>query len=483
MKDTYVLGIDGGSQSTKVSIFDAQGQILASASQALQPLNHFKDGRAEHPDDDLWDSLVIACQRTLKQFLEGAPERRVEQIRGIGLCTIRCCRAVLDENGRLLSPVMSWMDVRLNEPFRDPNQRIKYVTTSSGYITHRLTGAFKDTAANHEGPWPIDKTTWNWSESSDAIAAQGLRREQLFDLVAPGEILGELSSDAAQALGLSVGTPVVATANDKAVEALGAGLNTNDLSQSVGLVSLGTYIGGMRVGNFHDSVSDHYFCNMASQPNGYLYESGGIRYGMSMVSWFRDMLNERRDPASLFTDQQLNVASSSIGIGCDGLIVIPEFLAAPNKPFQRGCIIGLSASHTSAHVFKAILESIAMTMFNRMNAMNLELKQPLKELIVTGGGSHSDLLMQIFANTFGLRVTRLKHSDAAGLGAAICASVAIGMHASFAAAQAQMIETTQHFQPQTQQTADYSRLNEVFRQASEHTDELLKQLHALKIES
>ena len=33
--------------------------------------------------------------------------------------------------------------------------------------------------------------------------------------------------------------------------------------------------------------SEHFFCNMASQPNGYLYESGGIRFGMSMVSWFR----------------------------------------------------------------------------------------------------------------------------------------------------------------------------------------------------
>ena len=67
----------------------------------------------------------------------------------------------------------------------------------------------------------------------------------LFDLVAPGDVLGTLTAAAAAATGLPAGVPVVATANDKAVEALGCGL----VDSGGVLVSLGTYVAGMVVGD------------------------------------------------------------------------------------------------------------------------------------------------------------------------------------------------------------------------------------------
>ena len=63
----------------------------------------------------------------------------------------------------------------------------------------------------------------------------------LFDVVKPGEILGYLTREAAALIGLPKGLPVVATAHDKAVEALGAG----SLTPGTGLISLGTYIGAL----------------------------------------------------------------------------------------------------------------------------------------------------------------------------------------------------------------------------------------------
>ena len=73
----------------------------------------------------------------------------------MGLCVIRCCRALLKEDGSLSYPLISWMDKRLNEAYdwKQEHGDVSYVTTSSGYITHRLTGQFKDTCANYIGQW------------------------------------------------------------------------------------------------------------------------------------------------------------------------------------------------------------------------------------------------------------------------------------------------------------------------------------------
>ena len=104
-------------------------------------------------------------------------------IAAVGLCTIRFCRALLTADGSLAEPVLSWMDERVARPYQADNPQARYVTTSSGYITHRLTGQFIDTAANYEGMWPIDHDTAAWPDDPAAYAATGMPRDMLFDLV------------------------------------------------------------------------------------------------------------------------------------------------------------------------------------------------------------------------------------------------------------------------------------------------------------
>ncbi|WP_369181887.1 hypothetical protein [Streptomyces mutabilis] len=121
----------------------------------------------------------------------------------MGLCTIRFCRAVLKADGSLAQPVMSWMDERVGLPYADAAR----VTTSSGYISHRMTGNFRDTAANYAGMWPLDPDTWRWTDDYAEITKLGLRRELLFDLVLPGEILGEVTAEAARHTGIPAASP------------------------------------------------------------------------------------------------------------------------------------------------------------------------------------------------------------------------------------------------------------------------------------
>ena len=130
----YILGIDGGSQSTKVLIFDMDGNVVCEGKESLRPNSMPRPGIVEHPEDDLWDSLKNASKKTLDAFGEDRKE-----IVAVGLCTIRFCRALLREDGTLYSPVMSWMDERVSRYHEQVSDEIAYVTTSSGYITHRLT--------------------------------------------------------------------------------------------------------------------------------------------------------------------------------------------------------------------------------------------------------------------------------------------------------------------------------------------------------
>ena len=260
----YLLAIDNGSQSTKVTIFDPRGRPLAQARRRLRPYDTSVPGHAVHPGDDIWDSIREACREVMDQF-GGNPA----DIAAVGLCTIRFCRALLAADGTLTEPVLSWMDERVSRPYEPTNPATRYITTSSGYITHRLTGQFVDAAANYQGVWPIDQDTAAWSGDPAAYAATGMPRDMLFDLVPPGGLLGEVTRAAAQATGIPVGLPVYATANDKAVEALGCGLDDDGTV----LLSLGTYIAAMTIGSSSRSADDSYWVNFAAQPGKYLYES------------------------------------------------------------------------------------------------------------------------------------------------------------------------------------------------------------------
>ncbi|MFT6407307.1 MAG: sugar (pentulose or hexulose) kinase [Arenicella sp.] len=472
MTQKYVIGIDGGTQSSKVSIFDLNGVLVCCGVQKLRQIERLSSGAVIHPDDDVWDSIASACTQAMENFPYDPRD-----ILGLGLCTIRCCRVLLNQDGELTTPVISWMDPRLSLPYQHLDQRVAYVTTTSGYIGHRLCGEFKDTAANYEGAWPIDKKTWQWSDDQDVIDEYNVPREMLFELLSPGEKIGVVTADASRSTGLPEGLAVFATANDKAVEALGAGLG----QESSVLISLGTYIGGMAYGDFDQHGTSAYFHNMACIPQRYLHESGGVRQGMGTISWFRELLGDsfpyQLDGDSVTAEQCLNNEAEGIAIGCDGLLTLPEWLAPNDQQFKRGAMIGFNSTHTRGHLYRSILESIAMTMKNHIDAMCAESGLAPEQILVSGGGANSDVLMRIFADVFALPALNNQITGAAGLGAAICAAVGGGAYADFDEAIDNMVAFNKSFSPDPKRVIRYLELNHIFKQVSSQTDVINRRLN------
>jgi len=471
MAGKYLIGVDGGTQSSKVVVYDLEGNVVCEGKRALRPMDHPEPGLAEHPDDDLWESIVAASREAMTKF-PGDPG----DILAVGLCTIRCCKAFLKADGTLLQPVMSWMDTRAYQPYMPSDPELAYATTSSGYITHRFTGEFRDSAANNILlQWPIDTDTWQWSADPELFEQFNVTRDLLVELQMPGDVAGYVTPEAAAATGIPEGLPVVTTANDKAVEALGSG----SLDEHTALVSLGTYIASMVHGHENRKTPSAFWTNFACVPHRYLYESGGVRRGMWTLSWFLDLLGPELAAAAtaqgLSREQYLEREAEQVPAGSDGLMTVLDWLAPADKPFRKGEILGFDARHTRGHVYRSILEAIALTMKDNADAMCEELGIDLGEIVVSGGGANSDLFMRIFADVFGIPASRSVGSGGASLGSAICAAVATGTYPDFETAAARMTRSRESFAPYAANTEVYRRMNEaVYKAIHDATDGILE---------
>ena len=465
----FVIGVDVGTQSAKVLIFAASGEVVAEGQQPLRPLTIPSPNRAVHPDDDLWDGTVGAFREAVAAFTAAGHD--TADIAAMGICIIRCCRVLLRADGSLAHSVINWMDERLDHPHEHEAQygEVSHVTTSSGYIGLRLTGERVDTCANLIGWWPIDDRTLDWSDDPELWETCKLTRDQVFDLVRPGERIGGLTATVAAELGLPEGLPVIATAHDKAVEALGSGA----LDPGVGLVSLGTYIAAMTHGSAHVADADSFWTFQASIPGQYLYECWGVRRGMWTVSWFRDQFGAGA------AEHELNAEAADVPPGSDGLLTIHDWAAPPHAPFRKGAMIGFDGRHSRAHVYRSILEGIAIRLKTHMDPMAAELGQPFTHLLVSGGGANADVMMQILADVHGVPASRNRLRSAAAIGCAVNAGMYAGVWSSAAEATDLLVQRDDTFEPIAENTERYARLAAIEASIHDQLDPVTEALSAL----
>jgi sugar (pentulose or hexulose) kinase len=471
MAEKYFIGIDGGTQSTKIVMYDMNGNVVCEGKEDLKPLYLAPPDIVEHPHDDLWDTLKIAAKRMMAAF-----KGDVKDIAGVGVGSIRCCRVLLKKDGTLSAPVINWQDGRTARAYEHVIPETAYVTSTAGYLIHALTGCFNDAASNYFGQWPIDYRTWQWSGDEAEIQRYNIPREMLFNIFMPGTVVGGVTKAAAEATGLPEGLPVVCTTSDKPVEALGAGL----LDDKAAVISLGTYIALMVMGKDLPVNPQAFWPIMSSIPERIIYEGYGIRRGMWTVSWFRDLLGET--PMKKAADLKLSTeafldreAAELVPAGSDGLMTVLDWLANPWEPYKRGIMIGFMAHMSYPWIYRSILEGIAYTLKNNFDAMMTELGTSVDSLIITGGGSNSGLFMQIFADVFGLPARRNVINGTASVGAAVNTAVATGAYPGYEEAVWRMVRIRDTFTPKPENRAVYERLNaQVYRHITGYTDEVLK---------
>jgi sugar (pentulose or hexulose) kinase len=160
-------------------------------------------------------------------------------------------------------------------------------------------------------------------------------------------------------------------------------------------------------------------------------------------------------------------------------MTVLDWLAPTDTPYKKGVMLGFDERHGWQHMYRSVLEGIALTMKSRIEAMCDELDQTLSRVVISGGGSASDTTMQIFADVLGLPTVRHQVSSAASLGSAVCAAVGVGVYPDFATATERMVRMGDVFEPAPANVAVYAQLNDVYQSIPRHTDPVLAQSYQI----
>ena len=157
------------------------------------------------------------------------------------------------------------------------------------------------------------------------------------------------------------------------------------------------------------------------------------------------------------------------------VMTVLDWLTNPWEPYKRGIMIGFDSSMDYAWIYRSILESVALTLKNNYDNMCNEMNHFAKHVIITGGGSNSDLFMQIFADVFNLPARRNAINGCASLGAAINTAVGLGLYPDYATAVDKMVRVKDIFIPIESNAKRYDAMNKgIFKDLTKHTDVILK---------
>jgi sugar (pentulose or hexulose) kinase len=490
--DDVILALDNGTQSVRALLFDRRGELVAKAQARLEAYYSVQPGWAEQDPDYFWEMLCNACEQLWQQA--GVDKSR---IKAVALTTQRGTVVNLDKDGRPLRPAIVWPDqrqasnygnlpaawsllfkvigegktieyfqrqaeanwLRANQP-EIWNATSKYLLLS-GYLTYRLVGAYVDSVACQVGYLPFDFRKQQWAANRDwKWAATGVERSMLPRLVPPAQTLGLISAEASAQTGIPAGLPMIAAGADKACEILGSGCVTPEL----GCISFGTSATINTTSRRYVEAIPLIPPYPSPVPGAYCTEVQLYR-GFWLISWFREEFGHREQvlakergvaPEKLFDE-----LVAKIPPGSDGLLLQPYWSPGVRipGPEARGAMIGFSDVHTRAHMYRAILEGLAYALREGKERIEKRSKVRIERIRISGGGSQSDVAMQIAADVFGLACERPHTYETAGLGAAIDAAVGLGWYPDFKAAIARMTRVKDTFRPHPETQRVYDRLH------------------------
>jgi xylulokinase len=299
--------------------------------------------------------------------------------------------------------------------------------------------------------------------AGDLIGELGLRLDQFVDCVAPGTVIGSIHAPAAAATGLPVGLPVIAGAGDGQCAGFGAIVTCVDRAYLI----LGTAVAS---GAFTQQfMTDRAFRTLnAPLPRAYFLVTL-LRGGVFTIGWFvekfaADLRHAHPDKSA---EALLSEAAAQVPPGALGLMLVPYWNNVMNPywdPNASGITIGWTGAHGREHFYRALLEGIAYEQRLVGDGMMHALGQRFSEYVAMGGGSRSDLWLQIIADVTGIPVVRSTTTEATCLGAAILAAAAVGWYSGIQSAANHMTSTAERFIPDLAAQAIYEPLyQEVYK--------------------
>ncbi len=438
-----VVAIDASTTAVKALAFDPDGDPVATAR---SPLDRTSPGPGwQEQDPEAW---WIAANEALTQLMANVP---AEDVVALGITHQRETFGCFDEDARPLRPAILWLDTRASDqvmrlgsaaihrisgkpPSTTPSlyklawladhepevlRRTAIVADVHAYLVRRLVGRWVTSWASADPLGVVDMRQFAYAPA--LLDLVGLGEGHFPTLVPPGTIVGELTTDAAQATGLPTGLPIVAGAGDGQCAGLGAAIT----EEGRAYLNLGTGVTfGRHAETYRTSLA---FRTLSSPiPRSWTLEAV-ITSGALSLTWFgREVARDDSEDA----DRRLQEAASTVEPGSDGLLFLP-YLTRAETPYwdeaARGAWVGLREGHGLAHMYRAILEGIAFELRMLVRMIDSDLGAVTRGIRVVGGGAQSDLWVRILADVLQQPIEVTPRSETTALGAAILAAAAVGV--------------------------------------------------------
>lgn len=485
----YLMGIDFGTESCRVAIFDRYGTPISFAATPY-PTTHPRPGRAEQNPQEWWQALVASTRKVMAET--GIP---AHEIAGISYDATTMTVVAMDQSGEVLRPAIMWMDVRATDqsaraetienwarlyngggtmpataewyPFKaawlrenEPEiYKAAYrLVDAPDWLTYRLTGEWTvniNSAAERmyynrdRGGWPVE--FYEHIGCGDVFEKLPERVEDL------GVAVGGLLPSVAQELGLLPGTPVAQGCADAWAGQIGLGVVSP--GKTAVITGSSHVISGQSANPLHGEGFFGGFTD--SVVKGQYTVEGGLVSSGSVLKWFKD--NFARDVTGAAERLGLNPykildeRAAQVPVGSDGLI-INEYFQGNRTPYTdskaRGYIGGLTLGTTPEQMYHAIEEAVCYGVAHNL----LKFKEAgfaATELVACGGATNSRDWMQMHADVTGLPVTLTAVGDAVVLGSCMLAAVGSGVYSSIGEAAQHMVKETDHIEPRADVHEEY----------------------------
>jgi xylulokinase len=440
-----VIGLDCSTTACKAVVWDRDGRPVGEGRSPL-PMLSPRPGWHEQPAEAWWEATCDALRQAC-QTVDG------RHLAALCITHQRETFVPVDDEGRPLRPGIVWMDERAGPLLRgleelwgserfhratgkplsanltiakvawlrqhepDVFSRTAKFLDVSGFLIQRLVGLHRVGWGSADPTGLFDMTRNAWAES--LLRPIGLRTDQLPEACPPGTIVGSVTASAAAVAGLPSGLPVVAGAGDGQMSGLGV-----DVTRPGGAyLALGTSV---VAGTFSERyVTDPAFRTMCGGvADTYLLEAPLLGGGYTL-QWFRDHF------AGAGHEDRLEREAREIPPGSTGLVLVP-YWAGVLGPYwdvgASGIVVGWRGSHRPVHLYRAILEGIALEQRLSISGVEAAIGRPIERLVAVGGGARSDLWCQIISDVTGKSIVRSRAAEAAALGAGVLAAAAAGLH-------------------------------------------------------
>jgi len=448
---SLVLGIDVSTTATKAILVDAGGAVRGIGT-AEYPYATPRPRWSEQDPELWWEGARGSVRDALAAAgVDGGA------VRAVGLTGQMHGAVLLDAADRPVRPAILWNDqrtgaecdairaavgpdrlieitgndaltgftapkllwVRANEP--DVWARTAHVLLPKDYLRLRLSGEHAMDKADGSGTILFDLAARDWSP--EVIAALELDPTLVPRTYEGPEVTGAVTPRAAAATGLRAGTPVVAGGGDQSANAVGVGA----IDPGVVALSLGT--SGVVFAATESPIVEargrvHAFCHAVP---GRWHLMSVMLSAAGSLRWFRDAL------APDVSFRSLDEEAAGVPAGSDGLWFLP-YLTGERSPHPdpnaRGAFIGLTVSHTRAHMTRAVLEGVAYGLRDGLEAMRAAGMPPPTQVRASGGGTASALWRRILADVLDVELVGTGTTEGAAYGAALLATPAAGMFTS-----------------------------------------------------